>query len=110
LSGYVTERNVQAAQYVGLGNHLLTIARLDEFQVRVPVYEFEEFKRLRTGLAAYVKVGETEFTGKVDRLGATTQDDRWGRPSNYAIARFQGDGTLGLLGFERRCPHCPAPH
>jgi multidrug resistance efflux pump len=100
LSGYVTERNVQAAQYVGLGNHLLTISRLDEFQVRVPVYEFEEFKRLRTGLAAYVKVGETEFTGKVDRLGATTQDDRWGRPSNYAIARFQGDGTLGLLGLD----------
>jgi multidrug resistance efflux pump len=99
LSGYVTERNVQSAQYVGLGTHLLTIARLDEFQVRVPVYEFEEFKRLRTGLAAYIKVGETEFTGKVDRLGATTEEDRWGRPSNYAIARFQGDGTLGLLGL-----------
>ncbi len=99
LSGYVTERNVQAAQYVGLGTHLLTIARLDEFQVRVPVYEFDEFKRLRTGLAAYIKVGETEFTGKVDRLGATTQDDRWGRPSNYAVARFQGNGTLGLLGL-----------
>jgi hypothetical protein len=44
-------------------------------------------------------VGETEFTGKVDRLGATTQDDRWGRPSNYAVVRFQGDGTLGLLGL-----------
>jgi hypothetical protein len=28
-----------------------------------------------------------------------TQPDRWGRDSNYAIVRFKGDGTLGLLGM-----------
>ena len=28
-----------------------------------------------------------------------TEKDRWGRMSNYAIVRFQGDGTLGLLGL-----------
>jgi multidrug resistance efflux pump len=99
LSGYVTERNVHPAQHVGLGMQLLTVARLDEYQIRVPVYEYDEFKRLRPGLAAYIKVGDTEFVGKIDRLGATTQEDRWGRTSNYAIVRFQGKGTLGLLGL-----------
>jgi hypothetical protein len=28
-----------------------------------------------------------------------TQPDRWGRDSNYAVVRFKGDGTLGLLGL-----------
>ena len=28
-----------------------------------------------------------------------TSKDRWGRMSNYAIVRFQGDGSLGLLGL-----------
>lgn len=98
LSGYVTERLVQPAQHVPLGAHLLTLARLDEYEVRLPIYDFEEFKRLKTGLAAYVTVGKTEFTGTVDRLGATTQTDRWGRTCNFATVRFQGRGTLGLLG------------
>ena len=68
--------------------------------MRVPIYDFDEFKRFKAGLTARVIVGKTEFTGTVDRLGATTQQDRWGRTSNYAIVRFQGDGTLGLLGLD----------
>jgi multidrug efflux pump subunit AcrA (membrane-fusion protein) len=98
ISGYVTEVLVQSAQHVGLGTHLFTIAPLDEFQVRVPIYSFGEFKRLRQGLKAYLKIESTEYTGTIDRLGATAQDDRWGRKSNYVLVRFQGHGTLGLLG------------
>lgn len=98
LSGFVTERPVQAAQHVSLGTHLVTVARLDEYEVRVPVYDFEQFKRLKTGLKAHVTIGKTEYTGVIDRLGATTQADRWGRTSNFAVVRFKGDGTLGLLG------------
>ena len=100
LSGYVTELLVQAAQYVPLGGHLLTVARLDDYQVRVPIYDFDEFKRLKPGLTARILIGKTEFKGTVDRLGATTQQDRWGRTSNFAIVRFQGDGTPGLLGLD----------
>lgn len=100
LSGYVTELVIQTAQYVPLGGHLLTIARLDEFQVRVPIYDFDEFKRLKPGLTARILVGKTEFKGTIDRLGATTQPDRWGRTSNFAVVRFQGDGTPGLLGLD----------
>jgi len=100
ISGYATEVLIQTAQHVGLGTHLLTVARLDEFEVRVPVYDFDEFKRLKTGLKAFIKVGKTEFTGVIDRLGPTTQQDRWGRPSNYAVVRFKGDGTLGVLGLD----------
>lgn len=99
VSGYLTERNVQASQHISLGTHLFTIAPLDEYQVRVPIYKFDEFKRLKKGLKAYVLVGKTEFTGEIDRLGATTQEDRWGRASNYALVRFKGDGTLGILGL-----------
>jgi multidrug efflux pump subunit AcrA (membrane-fusion protein) len=98
ISGFITEVQVQAAQHVGLAAHLFTLAPLDEFQLRVPIYSFDEFKRLKKGLTAYITIGSTEFTGVIDRLGATTQEDRWGRASNYAIVRFKGDGTLGLLG------------
>jgi multidrug resistance efflux pump len=98
ISGYVTEVNVQTAQYVGLGAHLFTLAPLEEFQVRVPVYDFDEFKRLKKGLTAYIMIGRTQFTGVIDRLGATSQEDRWGRPSSFVVVRFKGDGTLGLLG------------
>lgn len=98
ISGYVTEVLVQAAQHVALGAHLVTIAPLDEFQVTVPIYRFEEFKRLRKGLAATIKIEDTEYTGVIDRLGATAKEDRWGRKSNYVIVRFKGNGTLGLLG------------
>ena len=35
----------------------------------------------------------------IERVGAMTQPDRWGRDSNYAVVRFKGDGTLGLLGL-----------
>lgn len=99
FSGYVTERLVHPAQHVPLGGQVLTIARLDEYEVRIPIYDFEEFKRLKTGLAAFVTVGKTEFGGTIERLGATTQTDRWGRTSNFAVIRFKGNGTLGLLGL-----------
>jgi multidrug resistance efflux pump len=99
LSGYVTEILAHPAQYVGVGTQLLTIAPLDEYQVRVPIYKFDEFKRLKTGLAAYVRIEHSEYKGLIERLGATTQADRWGRDCNYALVRFKGDGTLGLLGL-----------
>lgn len=98
ISGYVTEMLVQPAQRVGLGTPLFTIAPLEEYQVRVPIYRFEEFKRLRKGLTAYIKIEDTEYTGVIDRLGAMTEEDRWGRVSNFVIVRFKGNGTLGLLG------------
>jgi multidrug efflux pump subunit AcrA (membrane-fusion protein) len=99
VSGYVTELLVQRGQHVGLGMHLATLAPLDEYQVRVPIYDFDEYKRLRAGFTAYVTIGKTEFSGKIERLGATTQEDRWGRVSNFAVVRFKGDGTPGILGL-----------
>lgn len=99
IAGYVTEVLVQSAQFVTVGTQLFVIAPLDDFQVRVPVYKFEEFKRLKAGLTAYVKIEKTEYKGTIERLGAMTQPDRWGRDSNYAVIRFKGDGTLGLLGM-----------
>ncbi|MBM3839835.1 MAG: HlyD family efflux transporter periplasmic adaptor subunit [Verrucomicrobia bacterium] len=99
ISGYVTEVPVQIGQPVNVGTHLFTIARLDEYEVRVPIYKYEEFKRLKAGLPAYVKVEATEFTGAIERLSATTTPDRWGRDSNYAFVRFKGNGSLGLLGL-----------
>lgn len=98
LSGYVTEVLAQPAQVLAVGSQLVTIAPLDEYQVRVPVYQFEEFKRLKAGLTAYVKIEKTEYKGTIERLGAMTQPDRWGRDSNFVLVRFKGDGTLGLLG------------
>ena len=99
ITGYVTEVMVQASQSVGIGTHLFTIAPLDDYELRVPIYKFSEFKRLEVGLDAYVTIQSTEFKGQIDRLGAMTEKDRYGRESNYAIVRFQGDGTLGLLGL-----------
>lgn len=97
--GYITELNVNPAQYVPVGTHLFTIAPLDEYQVIVPIYNFDEFKRLKPGLSALIKIGKTEYNGSVDRLGAMTKPDRWGRESNYGVVRFKGDGSLGLLGM-----------
>jgi len=99
VTGYVTEVPVQSAQYVTVGMQLFTVAPLDEYQIRVPVYQFEEFKRLKPGLTAYIKIEKTEYKGTIERVGAMTQADRWGRESNYAVVRFKGDGTLGLLGM-----------
>jgi hypothetical protein len=82
-----------------VGTQLFVIAPLDDYQVHVPVYKFEEFKRLKAGLTAYVKIEKTEYKGTIERLGAMTQRDRWGRDSNYAVIRFRGDGTLGILGM-----------
>ena len=99
VAGFVTEVLVRPAQYVSVGAQLFTVAPLDEYQVRVPIYKFEEFKRLKAGLTAYIRIEHTEYKGVIDRLGAMTQPDRWGRDSNYAVVRFKGDGTLGLLGL-----------
>jgi multidrug resistance efflux pump len=99
IAGFVTDIQAHPAQYVNVGFELFAIAPLDDYQVRVPIYKFEEFKRLKTGLTAYVKIEQTEYRGTIERLGAMTQPDRWGRDSNYAIVRFKGDGTLGLLGM-----------
>ncbi len=99
ISGYVTEIQAHPAQFVNVGMQLFTIAPLDEYQVQVPIYKFDEFKRLKTGLTAYVKIEHTEYKAVIERLGAMTKPDRWGRDSNYAIVRFKGDGALGLLGL-----------
>jgi multidrug resistance efflux pump len=99
VTGYVTEVLVQASQNVSVGTQMFTIAPLDEYQLRVPIYNFNEFKRLDDGLDAYITIQGTEYKGKIDKLGAMTEKDRWGRMSNYAIVRFQGEGTLGMLGL-----------
>jgi len=99
IPGYVTEVMANPAQFVNVGTQLATIAPLDEYLVRVPIYKYDEFKRLKTGLTAYVKIEASEYKGTIERLGAMTQPDRWGRDSNYAIVRFKGDGALGLLGL-----------
>lgn len=99
VTGYVTEVLVQASQNVGVGTQMFTVAPLDEYELRVPIYNFNEFKRLDDGLDAYITIQGTEYKGTIDRLGAMTEKDRWGRMSNYAIVRFKGDGTLGLLGL-----------
>jgi multidrug resistance efflux pump len=98
-SGYITELLVQASQSVNVGGHLLTVAPLDEYQLRVPIYKLKEFQRLKPGLDAFITIQGVEYKGAVDRLGPMTQADRWGRQSNYAIVRFRGDGTLGILGL-----------
>jgi multidrug resistance efflux pump len=99
VSGYVTEILCHPAQFVSAGTQLFTVAPLDEYLVRVPIYKFDEFKRLKTGLTAFIRIEHTEFKGAIERLGATTQPDRWGRDCNFANVRFKGDGTLGLLGL-----------
>lgn len=99
VSGYVTEILCHTAQFVSVGTQLFTVAPLDEYLVRVPIYKFDEFKRLKIGLTAYVRIEHTEYKGVIERLGAMTQPDRWGRDCNYANVRFKGDGTLGVLGL-----------
>jgi multidrug efflux pump subunit AcrA (membrane-fusion protein) len=99
ISGYLTEIQANPGQFVSAGTQLFTLAPLDEYQVKVPVYKFEEFKRLTTNLTAYVKIEQTEYKGTIERLGAMTQPDRWGRDYNHVIVRFKGEGTLGLLGL-----------
>lgn len=99
IAGYITEVLANPAQFMNVGAHLFTLAPLDDYLVRVPIYKYEEFKRLKTNLTAYVKIEKTEYKGKIERLGAMTQPDRWGRDSNFALVRFNGDGALGLLGL-----------
>lgn len=99
LAGFITEIQANPGQYFALGSPLFTISPLDEYQIKVPVYKFDEFKRLRTNLTAFIKIGETEYKGTIERLGVMTQPDRWGRDYNHVVVRFKGDGTLGLLGM-----------
>ena len=99
VSGYITEIQANRAQFANVGAQLFTISPLDEYQIKVPIYKFEEFKRLKTNLTAYIKIEQTEYKGTIERLGAMTQPDRWGRDYNHVIVRFKGDGALGLLGL-----------
>ncbi len=98
ISGIVIEAHVEEGQRVSRGEHLFTVAPLHEYQLSVPILDLKEFQRLEGGLTAYVTIQGTEFTGTVDRLGATTQEDRWGTRSNLAIVRFRSDEAQGLLG------------
>lgn len=100
VSGFITERPMQASQNAGVGGHICTVAPLDDYQLRVPVYNFKEFQRLKTNYDAFITIRGTEYKGKVERLGAMTEADRWGRQSNYGIVRFRGEGTLGLMGLD----------
>lgn len=100
ISGYLTELLVHPGQNVGVGTQLFTIAPLDDYELRVPVYDFKEFKRLKEGLQAFITIQGTEYKGTVERLAAMTEADRWGRQANHAIVRFKGDGTLGMLGLQ----------
>ncbi|MCR4318201.1 MAG: HlyD family efflux transporter periplasmic adaptor subunit [Planctomycetes bacterium] len=99
ISGHLIETKVQSGQWVAQGTHLLTVAPLSEFELHVPVYDFEDFQRLKEGLTAYVTVEDTEFIGKVERVGATTEPDKWQRPTNFAVVRFSSNGARGLLGL-----------
>ena len=99
ISGYLTEVLVRPSQHAGIGAHLFTIARLDGYQLSVPIYNFNEFKRLKVNLPAYITIQGEEYEGLIDRVGAMTEADRWGRQSNYVIVRFNGDDTPGLLGL-----------
>ncbi len=98
ISGIVIEALAQEGQRVSRGEQLFTVAPLYEYQLSVPIFELREFQRLEAGLTAYVTIQETEFTGTVDRLGATTQENRWGVRSNLAIVRFRSEEAQGLLG------------
>jgi hypothetical protein len=98
ISGVVIEALVQEGQRVGRGEHLFTVAPLYEYQLTVPIFDLREFQRLEEGLTAYVTIQGTEFTGTVDRLGATTQESRYGIRSNLVIVRFRSEEAQGLLG------------
>lgn len=100
ISGHITERPVQAAQNVGVGGHIGTVAPIDDYQLRVPIYNFKEFQKLKTNCDAFITIQGTEYKGKLERLGAMTEADRWGRQANYGLVRFRGNGATGLLGLD----------
>jgi multidrug resistance efflux pump len=99
ISGYITELPLHRSQNLAVGTLMFTIAPLDEYELRVPIYEFKEFKRLKEGLQAFITIQGTEYKGSLEKLGAMTEADKWGRIVNYATVRFKGDGTLGMLGL-----------
>jgi len=99
IGGYLTEVLVRPSQYAAIGSHMFTIAPMNGYQLRVPIYNFNEFKRLKEGLQAFITIQGIEYEGTIDRLGAMTEADRWGRQSNYVIVWFEGDETPGLLGL-----------
>ncbi len=98
ITGHVIEILVEEGMQVARGAHLFTIAPLDDYQLNVPIPDFDEFQRIRKGLTAYVTIEENEFTGTVDRVSAVAEADRWGNRSNLAVVRFSGKGSQGLLG------------
>ena len=100
ITGYLTELLVQPSQYANIGSHLFTIAPMHGYQLRVPIYNFNEFKRLKVGLETFITIQGEEYQGVIDRLGAMTEADRWGRQSNYVIVWFKGDDQPGLLGLD----------
>jgi multidrug resistance efflux pump len=99
ISGYITELPIHSSQNVGVGTLMFSIAPLDDYELRVPIYNFKEFKKLQEGLQAFITIQGTEYKGTVEKLGAMTEADKWGRMVNYATVRFKGDGTLGMLGL-----------
>jgi multidrug resistance efflux pump len=58
ITGYVIEMLVHEGQQVSRGMHLFTIAPLDEYQLNVPIPDFDEFQRIKKGLTAYVTIEE----------------------------------------------------
>src|SRR5262249_15596945 len=101
ISGYLTEIQANPGQFVSAGTQLFTIAPLDEYQIKVPVYKFEEFKRLTTNLTAYVKIEQTEYKATIERLGAMTQPDRWGRDTITSLYASKGRGRWDCWGCPR---------
>ncbi len=99
ISGYVTEAPAEVGQYVIRGTHLVTIAPLYEYQLRVAVNKFGDFQRMEEGLKTFIKIQKTEFEGTVHRIGATTRAQGDGAKKNFVIVRFNSGGKLGLLGL-----------
>jgi multidrug resistance efflux pump len=98
ISGYITELPLHPSQNIAVGTLMFTIAPLEDYELRVPIYNLKEFKRLKEGLQAFITIQGVEYKGAVEKLGAMTEADKWGRNVNYATVRFKGDGTLGMLG------------
>ena len=67
------EPAVQSSAAAILAETDRTVARLDEYLIRVPIYELEIFQSLTVGLPARIRVQEVELEGTVARLSPTTQ-------------------------------------
>jgi len=56
-------------QVLGVGAQLLTIAPLDEYQVRVPIYKLRRVQAAQGGVDGLRQNRETEYKGTIERLG-----------------------------------------